>query len=238
MSETLDKPEVEERLSSNPRDKLLIAAALAPKAVGRRLIMLHGEWDGCAKPLRPQEHHVEALYRAMPRLRPSAFCINQAAMDAHYVQEPKKRKEAAKAEAERWYTSERLRVISCLKSLPGARDGLEEAAKLKGIENTRAKVLSVLAWWLDPVCPICSGRKYTTASGTNRLSNRVCPQPEKGGCGGSGERHLPHGKDGRVIEALMIDYIHRARQQINSLERGYTAVQWNKDKFKVRSPEE
>ena len=30
------------------------------------------------------------------------------------------------------------------------------------------------------------------------------------------------------IEALMIDYIHRARQQNYSLGRGYTAVQWKR----------
>lgn len=235
MTETIDKPELEERLATTPRDKLLIAAALAPKAVGRRLIMLHGEWDSCAKPVKMQEHHVEALYRATPRLRPRAFCINQTEMDAHYAQEPKMRKDAARAEAERWYTNERLRVVSCLRSLPAARDGLEEAARLKGVENARGKVLSVLAWWLDPVCPVCSGRKYTTMRGTNRLSNRFCGTTGHG-CGGSGERTVPHGADGRLIERLLINCIHRARQQIGALDRGFTAVQWNKEKFKLRKP--
>ena len=46
------------------------------------------------------------------------------------------------------------------------------------------------------------------------------------------ERHRrapsPAGADGRVIEALMIDCIHRSRQQINSLDRGYTQVQWKR----------
>jgi hypothetical protein len=45
--------------------------------------------------------------------------------------------------------------------------------------------------------------------GTNRLSDRVCRS-----CRGSGERPLPHGEDGRKIEALMIDFVQRARQNI------------------------
>lgn len=235
MTETIDRPDTEERLTTTPRDKLLIAAALAPKAVGRRLIMLHGEWDGCAKPRRPLEHDIAILAKSLLVTRKPAYVINAERMEAHLQQmKPAWCRAEASRLAHLWYTTERLRVIASLKSLSTACEGLEEAAKLKGIENAKAKVLSVLAWWLDPVCPVCSGRRYTTIPGTNRLSNRLCPA--HGGCGGLGERQLPHGADGRTLEAMIGDFIYRARQQINALEKGFTAVQWNKDKGKVLSP--
>lgn len=237
MTETIDRPDLEERLATAPRDKLLIAAALAPKAVGRRLIMLHGEWDGCAKPRRPLEHDIAILAKSLLVTRKPLYVIDPARMEAHQQQmKPAWCRTEAQRLAHLWYTNERLRVIASLKSLPAARDGLEEATKMKSIENARSKVLSVLAWWLDPVCPVCSGRKYTTMPGTNRLSNRLCGTSGDG-CGGTGERILPHGADGRVIENTLVDYLHRARQQISSLDRGFTAVRWNKEKFKLRSPE-
>ncbi|MFM9926912.1 hypothetical protein VLK31_28275 [Variovorax sp. H27-G14] len=235
MTETIDRPDTEERLASTPRDKLLIAAALAPKAVGRRLIMLHGEWDGCAKPRRPVEHDIAALAKSLLVTRKPSYVISPERMERHLTLMTMAGCRAeAQREAQGWYTNERLRVVGCLQSLPAARKGLAEAAAAKGMENAEAKALSVLAWWLDSVCPVCNGRRYTTIPGTNRLSNRLCPAHV--GCGGLGERQLPHGADGRILEAMIGDFIYRARQQINALEKGFTAVQWNKDKGKVLSP--
>lgn len=234
MSDIVDrerekKPDLEERLTTTPSHGLLIAAALAPKVVGRRLIMLHGEWDACAKPRRPLPHDVELLAGSIIEKRRPAYAISPERMADHLQ---RMTSAWARAEALRqahlWHTNEHLRVLGCLNSLPAARDGLAEAAALKGVENARGKVLSVLAWWLDHQCPVCNGRRYTTMPGTNRLSSRMCPPPQDGGCGGLGERQLPHGADGRVIEALIHDFIHRARQQINSLDKGFTAVQWKR----------
>jgi hypothetical protein len=227
VDEREKKPDLEERLTTSPSHNLLIAAALAPKTVGRRLIMLHGEWDACAKPRRPLPHDVELLAGSIIEKRRPAYVISPERMDEHLQHMTSA---WARAEAERhaqaWYTSERLRIVSCLKSLPAARDGLTEAAWLKGVDNARGKVLSVLAWWLDPVCPVCNGRRYKTMPGTARLSNRICPVDS--GCGGTGERVLPHGLDGRLIEGLMIEFIYRARQRINSLDKGFSAVQWKR----------
>ena len=58
------------------------------------------------------------------------------------------------------------------------RDGLEDAAPRKGVEIARGNVLSVIAWWLDPKCPVCDGRKWVVAPGTSRLSNLTCRAPE------------------------------------------------------------
>jgi hypothetical protein len=238
MTEIIDKPDLEERLATSPRDKLLIAAALAPKAVGRRLIMLHGEWDGCAKPRRPLEHDIAILAKSLLVTRKPFYVISPERMEAHMQQmKPAWCRNEAQRLARLWYMNERLRVIGRLQSVVAVRAGLTKAATAKGMQNAEAKVNAVLEWWLDPVCPTCGGRKYTTMPGTSRLSNRLCAQPKDGGCGGTGERLLPHGADGRTIEALMGDFIYRARQQINSLDKGFTAVQWNKDKFKLRSPE-
>lgn len=222
-----EQPCVEERLSSAPGKRLLIAAALAPKIVGRRLIMLHGEWDSCAKPRRPMEREIEALAKSLLVTRKPVYVISPERMERHlnHMKPAWCRVEAIR-QAQLWYTNERLRVLGNLKSLQSARDGLAEAAAAKGVENAKGKVLSVLAWWLDHQCPVCSGRRYTTVPGTNRLSSRLCPAPKDGGCGGLGERQLPHGADGRVIESMIMDFIFRARQQINSLDRGFTGVRW------------
>lgn len=212
----MDKPDLEERLATNPRDQLLIAAALAPKAVGRRLIMLHGEWDGCAKPRRPLPHDIYAIRKTLQGRAP--LVLSHKHLDAWPERE-------ARRMANAWYTNERMRVIGRLKSVAAVRRGLTDAAVAKGMENAEAKVLGVLGWWLDPTCPVCSGRKYTTMPGTNRLSNRLCGTTG-GGCGGTGERQLPHGADGRTIEAMVGEFIYRARQQINALDKGFTAVRW------------
>ena len=88
-----------------------------------------------------------------------------------------------------------------------------EWATLAGMDGAASKVRAVLVWWLDHQCPRCNGTKYEVVPGTNRQSSRTC-RPSPQGCGGSGERQLPHGRDGRLIEAHMIDCLHRARQKI------------------------
>ena len=216
-----DKPTIDESLaraanSSNMRlvaerrgdPDLLIAAAKAPKVVGRHLIALHGEWDGCAKPRRPLQHDIERLAKDLP---------NPKEGDPPLV-DAKARMERARTLASSWYETEKVRALMRLKSLDRVREGLGDAATLKGVENAHAKVLAVLAWWLDHTCPTCNGTKREMMPGTNRLSDRACRT-----CRGSGERPLPHGEDGRKIEALMIDFVQRARQNIAGLHWGHQA---------------
>ncbi len=59
-----------------------------------------------------------------------------------------------------------------------------------------------------------TGTKRELMPGQKRLSDRACR-----GCGGTGERPLPYGGDGRVIERAIDDCIGKARQHISAFRR-------------------
>lgn len=227
MSTNPDAPTVDERLAraantsnlkveaERPGDgDFLIAAGLATKTleyvIGRHLISLHSEWDRAEHPRALRPHDIERIAAKLPPM----VDIEVVAPDGRKTRKSVPRLVAAKIEAEKWFDLERLRLLGKLKTLPAAQAGLVEWATLQGIDGAAAKVRSVLFWWLDHQCPCCNGTKYEVVAGTNRQSNRTCPSPSQGGCGGAGERQLPYGKDGRLIEAHMIECMHRARQKI------------------------
>ena len=162
-------------------------------------------------PRAPRPHDIERLAAKLPPL----VDIDVTAPDGSKTRKSVPRLVAAKIEAEKWYDLERMRLLGKQKTIPAARAGLVEWATLQGIDGADAKVRAILFWWLDHQCLRCNGTKYEVVAGTNRQSNRTC-RPAPHGCGGSGERHLPHGKDGRLIEAHMIDCMHRARQKIRT----------------------
>lgn len=64
-----------------------------------------------------------------------------------------------------------------------------------------------VAYWVDPNCRRCDGRKRQAIKDTPMLSNKVCPT-----CQGSGNAHVPKGT--AVILAYMDDSVSRARQSI------------------------
>ncbi|MFC5607766.1 hypothetical protein [Variovorax soli] len=178
--------------------------------IGRNLMALHSEWDRAEHPRMPKPHDIERIAAGLP----SMVDIEVIGADGGKTRKSVPRLVAAKIEAEKWFDLERLRLLGKLKTLPAAQAGLVEWATMNGIEGAAAKVRSVLFWWLDHQCPRCNGTKYEVVPGTNRQSNRTCPPAHAGGCNGVGERPLPHGKDGRQIEAHMIECVHRARQKI------------------------
>lgn len=224
MNDSPDVPLVDERLAraantSNLRVEaerrgdadVLIASGLTTQTleyvIGRQLIALHSEWDSAEHPRMPKPHDIERIAAGLPPM----VDIEVLGPDGGKTRKSVPRLVAAKIEAEKWFDVERLRLLGKLKTLPAAQAGLVEWATLKGVEGAAAKVRSVLFWWLDHQCPRCNGTKYEVVPGTNRQSNRTCPPA---GCNGVGERPLPYGKDGRQIEAHMIDCVHRARQKI------------------------
>lgn len=217
-----EKPTVDERLarSGNSSDltvkagqyndaDVLIAAGWTPSVLGRRLLALHSEWDGAARPRMLTAAEIERIAAQLP----AQVMVDVVNREGARMKKLVPRLVAAKQQADQWLDLERARLYGRLKSFPIARDVLSEWCALKGVENPRAKVESILAWWLDHICPRCSGTKYQVVPGTNRQSNRTC-RLAPDGCGGSGEKALPHGGDGRLIEAYMVECISRARQQI------------------------
>lgn len=194
---------------------MLIAAAKTPRVVGRLLISLHGEWDGCSKPRKLAEQEIAEIRRSLPVRRPP-LVLAPTHLDVWYECEPKRRQKRASEIAAGWYEQERMRAVSRLKSLDRVKRGLLEILAAKKIESAESKVLGVLAWWLDSTCTKCNGTGQMAVSGGGRQASRTCPPRERGGCGGTGERGLPHGLDGRLIEVAINESLSRARQQINA----------------------
>ncbi|MGJ7490218.1 hypothetical protein [Variovorax sp. ZT4R33] len=190
----------------------LIAAGKTPRVVGRHLIALHGEWDGCAKPRRILDHDIAAIAKAMPLERPR-LVLAHAYLDGWPKMEPKLREGNARAIARRWHEAECLNAYSRLKSLHRVRDGLVDVLNGR-VKDPVPKVMALLAWWLDHICPTCNGTRRELMPGQKRLSDRACRS-----CGGTGERVLPYGADGRVIERAIDDCIGKARQQIDQFRR-------------------
>ncbi|RYF76813.1 MAG: hypothetical protein EOO22_00805 [Comamonadaceae bacterium] len=195
----------------------LIAAAKTPRVVGRHLIALHGEWDGCSKPRRPLAHDLLAIYRTLPRATTPPPELTPDQCKEWHRAEREGREAEAKSIASGWYEQERLRAFARLRSLDRVCDGLVEIVQGR-VEEPAPKVKAVIAWWLDHVCPVCCGTRYELMEGQDRLSNRVCKA-----CNGKGERPLPHGQAGRVIERAIDDCIGRARQSIAEYRRNLLA---------------
>jgi hypothetical protein len=190
----------------------LIAAGKTPRVVGRHLIALHGEWDGCAKPRRILDHDIAAIAKAMPLERPR-LVLAHSYLDGWPKMEPKLRATSAHALATRWHEQECVKAYARLKSLGRVREGLLDVIG-KRVSDPAPKIAAVLAWWLDHVCPACQGTRRERMPGQNRLSDRACRV-----CGATGERPLPYGEAGRIIERAIEDCIGKARQQIGSYRR-------------------
>jgi hypothetical protein len=191
---------------------MLIVAGWTPSVLGRRLMALHSEWDGAARPRVPTAAEIERIAATLP----AQVAVEVVGRDGTRTKKMVPRLVVAKQQAEQWLNLERTRLYGRLKSFPAARDALVEWCTLKGIDHPRIKVEGILAWWLDHICPQCNGTKYEVAAGTNRQSNRAC-RP----CGGSGEKPLPHGDDGRLIEAYMVECVGKARQQIRRFTQNH-----------------
>lgn len=195
----------------------LIAAAKTPRVVGRHLIALHGEWDGCSKPRCMLEHDIVAIRKTLPARLPP-LVISPKALESWPEAELKRRNRQAQEIASGWYEQERLGSLSRLKSLERVKTGLLDILGTK-IESPERKVLAVLAWWLDGTCPKCSGTGQLAIAGNGRQARRACPPVARGGCSASGHRPLPHGADGRIIEGAINECLSRARQHIGAYRR-------------------
>lgn len=219
MSDTA--PTIDERLSTaantsnltlspntrGPAD-LLIAAGRAPRVLGRHLIALYGEWDGQGKTRKPKPHAVQAIFETMPTHRTDRRGVKTLIPAAERIQM-----------VDDWFSAERLRLFDRLRSLERVRTGLVAWATQAGIERPLDVVNDVLLWWLDHVCPACEGTKLEPLPIGGRGAIRPCKP-----CRASGERELPHGQGGRMLEAHISECVHKARQQIAALHWAHTSI--------------
>ncbi|MDM0029646.1 hypothetical protein [Variovorax saccharolyticus] len=88
-------------------------------------------------------------------------------------------------------------------------DARRRAEAEEDLDRCREKVVAVIRWWLSQRCPACSGRKFQTVEGTNRLSAKLCRS-----CGGTGLREVPHQQEGRRLACWFDQCVERARASI------------------------
>jgi hypothetical protein len=233
VSETGDRPAIDERLAGAINSSTLAATrtderggAIGPLEIlaaagwtskttsyliGWLLIALESEWDGAEQPRAPREHDIELLAKTLPPM------VDIEVVDARGIKTLKQvsRKVAAKTEVEKWYELERVRLIDKLRALKPAHAALTLWAQGEGLTRPDGLAMSLLSWWLDHRCPKCFGTKLDPLPIGGRGAVRACKA-----CAGLGERELPYGIDGRLMERHMIDCKHRAMQKIRRFTAG------------------
>ena len=90
--------------------------------------------------------------------------------------------------------------------------------------RAKVKIGPVIRYWLDQTCPRCNGRRFQVLPGTSRLSNKTCPPPTQGGCGGSGVAPVPMGQDGRKLANHMDECAHRYRQRMSARKKAFQSI--------------
>lgn len=103
-------------------------------------------------------------------------------------------------------------LVAQLQALTEEVAARRAALRLEEVDRAMEKAVAVIRYWLDQTCPRCQGRKFLVLAGTPALSNRPCPQPRDGGCGGSGLGKVPHGQEGRRLCVFLDDCVARGRQ--------------------------
>lgn len=96
-----------------------------------------------------------------------------------------------------------------MRSLPELHAQLVLEATRLSISEPALKSAQVLAWWLRPACPTCSGRRWNVVDGTPSLSGVRCRR-----CRGHGELSVPCGADGRQLAAFIDDCLDLARNTL------------------------
>lgn len=162
----------------------LIAAGLSKAAFGVLLMRLQSEWDAaaCRIPRRPTRRDIA---RAA-----------QQSLGNGITKVTKDGSEAARKRLEAAYTSERAMLSQRLRSLGAVRRHLSIKLLLDGATDEAAT--DIVLRWLDPVCPVCSGRKKQLKKwSATELSDDAC-----GCCGGTGVK-----PEGNEVERLALGYM-------------------------------
>ncbi|SFB96401.1 hypothetical protein SAMN05216344_106112 [Polaromonas sp. OV174] len=190
---------------------VLVAAGWSASRVGMALLRLHSEWDAAAKPVRPTQQAIRLLAETMPRIEKGR--VTKKGKDGVMTRQANTVVDIAGATrlAGQWHLSELYKLIDKLGMLPDVRRELLRQAGKWRIANAPEVVPSVIKYWLEQNCSVCSGLKFKPVSGTPTLSNRQCH-----GCHGSGVGAVPHGQDGKRLCNYIDDCVMWARQSLRS----------------------
>lgn len=160
----------------------LIAAGWCKSRFGAALLRLQAEWDGAERwgvkmPVKPTNRAIMA--EAQVTIKNGIRKVTTQS------------REAATKRLTEYYENEMAKVMRALKSLPEVKRQLEIKLLLDG--HSADLALPLLLYWLDPVCKVCSGRKFQLAPCKTKLSERAC-----GCCGAQGVAPVPCGEAGRA----------------------------------------
>lgn len=178
--------------------------------IGRALMALESEWDGIGAPRKPRQHDIDALTSTMPMEQKD----EETGLTALTTE--KQRRAMASDAAYAWYEQERLRTVQRLRTLPAAQFALAQWIAREGIDQPEGRALSMLAWWLDHLCPKCTGTKLDPLPTGGRGATRACKA-----CSGRGERGLPGDHHSRRIEQQMNESRQNALQALRRFTAGH-----------------
>ncbi|WCM88830.1 hypothetical protein [Acidovorax sp. NCPPB 3576] len=222
---TQERPNLSERLTSagNSSDlsvrtdargdaDYLIAAGTTPARLGRYIYSLMAEYDACAKPRPITDDAVRRMSKEVSAADEKRWKDQLPALKLDGRGRPTKasvearKMAAARLELNKWLAGERRRVLGRLHSLPKLMDphsGLLPWVVARGGSTPEGKLLDVLGWWADRLCPSCSG--------TKKQGGRTCTA-----CRGVGLREIPHGKEGQAISEHIAAQVDRSRRGIKN----------------------
>jgi hypothetical protein len=203
MLDNTDRPNVEETyisatVTSDLRVEgdrfgagdVLIASGWSPTRLGGALLRLHTDWDRAEKPARVG---FAAIERMAEEIRADDMKQQATAKRAGTpYQTPPPAMTRARSLAHDWYTQEMANLTGKLKALPAVHTQITIKFKHWSAEDAARKAAALIRWWLNQVCPVCSGTKLQVVEGTHRHGNKVCKE-----CSGTGLREVPHGQEGR-----------------------------------------
>ena len=180
---------------------VIIAAGWSHARIGTALMRLRTEWDSAARPAKPTPAQIEEFARTLDG-KPVDKTLR-----AHDI-------------VGRWWMHEMRSVLAGLKTLPSLRaeiartiDGWawknEHTGHPERLESPEAITAQVLLFWLDHICPACSGRKFLPIKDTPTLGPEACKP-----CHGTGIQRVPHGDRGRRILNWMDQCVVEGRNQM------------------------
>lgn len=169
----------------------IIAAGWSKHLLGNALTRLRGEYDAAARPRMAiaaqfwyaAKHDLENEMKGSGQ-GPTSKQINQLAHERAHA----------------FNLHETGMFLQRLKSLHEVRVRLSTMAVMRGVEAADDKVIRVVRWWLDDICPACGGTENKVVPGSNRHGSEKCDV-----CDGTGKKKKPCGKDGLTILSIIED---------------------------------
>jgi len=178
---------------------VLIAAGWTPGVLGNALMRLQGEWDGSAIPPRPTHAKILVAAARLPR---------EGTVNGETIKRTDKELiSLARKQAFDWYAQELKILRLSLKSIVRVHELIEKWAQDKAQHPDKFASI-ITAYWLESVCPACSGRGKEVIEGSPVLGDD-CKV-----CNGTGKREEPMGALGKQALAMMDECVMTARNSM------------------------